>query len=155
MQNQLFRQKSLDRISSPEELHDYMRVTTPRLWMILATVVALLVGLIVYASSATLENTMNITVHVDTASYQLEEDGETFTKTLVTTAVPMDSMDQIKPGMTVRLKGETGKVDMLFSSGDEVNYLILMEKEVLTIPDGDYDAELVLESSTPISFLWN
>ena len=50
MDNGLFRKKSIDRISSPEELHDYMRVTSPRLWMILAAVVLLLVGFIVYAS---------------------------------------------------------------------------------------------------------
>ena len=31
MQNELFRQKSIERISSPEALHDYMRVTSPRL----------------------------------------------------------------------------------------------------------------------------
>lgn len=35
MENNLFRKKSLEHISSPEELHDYMRVTSPRLWMIL------------------------------------------------------------------------------------------------------------------------
>ena len=47
MENGLFRKKSLERISSPEELHDYMRVTSPRLWMILAAIVVLLVGFIV------------------------------------------------------------------------------------------------------------
>jgi threonine dehydratase len=44
MENGLFRQKSMDHISSPESLHDYMRVTSPRLWMILAAIVALLEG---------------------------------------------------------------------------------------------------------------
>ena len=62
MENGLFRKKSMERISSPEELHDYMRVTSPRLWMILGAIVALLVGFIVYASTATMENTMPITV---------------------------------------------------------------------------------------------
>ena len=51
MGNQLFRQKSLDRISSPEELHDYMRVTSPRLWMILGAILVLLAGFIAYAST--------------------------------------------------------------------------------------------------------
>ena len=62
MESQLFRKKSMERISSPEELHDYMRVTSPRLWMILAAIVALLAGFIVYASTATLENTMPLKV---------------------------------------------------------------------------------------------
>ena len=56
MESGLFRQKSVERISSPEDLHEYMRVTSPRLWMILTAIVVLLAGFIVYASTTTLEN---------------------------------------------------------------------------------------------------
>ena len=65
MGNQLFRKESLDRISSPEQLHDYMRVTSPRMWMILSAIAALLIGFIVYASTTTMESTININVLVD------------------------------------------------------------------------------------------
>lgn len=65
MGDQLFRKESLERISSPEQLHDYMRVTSPRMWMILSAIAALLVGFIVYASTTTMENTININVLVD------------------------------------------------------------------------------------------
>ena len=67
MDNQLFREKSLKHISSPEELHHYLRVTGPRLWMILTAVVALLIGFIVYASTVTMENTMPIKIAGGTA----------------------------------------------------------------------------------------
>ena len=43
-QNQIFRQKSLDQISSPEQLHDYLHVTNPTVWLALAAVILLLVG---------------------------------------------------------------------------------------------------------------
>ena len=33
MENKLFRQKSIDRVLSPEQLQDYMRVTNPGVWM--------------------------------------------------------------------------------------------------------------------------
>ena len=46
----------METISSPEQLHDYMRVTSPRLWMLLGAIVVLLVGFIAYASTATMEN---------------------------------------------------------------------------------------------------
>ena len=72
MENPLFRKKSLDHISSPEELHDYMRVTSPRLWMILAAIIVLLAGFAVYASTATMENTMPIRVQVE--HYDASED---------------------------------------------------------------------------------
>ncbi len=49
MENGLFRKKSLERISSPEQLHDYMHVTSPRLWMLLIAVAVLLIGFLAYA----------------------------------------------------------------------------------------------------------
>ena len=48
MNNSIFRQKSIDRISSPEKLDDYIRVTTPSVWIVLASIVILLVGTIVW-----------------------------------------------------------------------------------------------------------
>ena len=40
----LFREKSLEAVESPEALNDYLRVTSPGVWLVLAAVVALLVG---------------------------------------------------------------------------------------------------------------
>ena len=36
-----------------------------------------------------------------------------------------------------------------------IQLMIQMNKESLPLPSGECDAELVLESTTPISFLWN
>ena len=42
MKNDLFRKSSIDRISSPEQLNDYIRVTNPSIWVILAAIIILL-----------------------------------------------------------------------------------------------------------------
>lgn len=42
----IFREKSLERVSSPEALNDYIRVTTPSVWIVLAAAVLLLVGML-------------------------------------------------------------------------------------------------------------
>lgn len=44
----IFRQKSIDKISSPEKHDDYIRVTTPSVWIPLAAIAILLVGVIVW-----------------------------------------------------------------------------------------------------------
>ena len=44
----LFREKSLEAIQSPESLNDYLRVTSPGVWLVLAAVIALLVGMILW-----------------------------------------------------------------------------------------------------------
>ncbi|MBR4341524.1 MAG: hypothetical protein IKP88_02245 [Lachnospiraceae bacterium] len=44
----VFRQKSLDKVSSPEKLDDYVRVTTPSVWITLAAIVLLLIGAVLW-----------------------------------------------------------------------------------------------------------
>ena len=51
----LFRQKNLDRISSPEQLRDYIRVTTPGVWIVLLAIIILLAGVLIWAAVGSLE----------------------------------------------------------------------------------------------------
>lgn len=48
MNSSIFREKSIERVSSPEKLDDYIRVTTPSVWITLAAIVILLVGVIAW-----------------------------------------------------------------------------------------------------------
>ena len=158
MSNTLFRQKSMDRISSPEELHDYMRVTSPRLWMILAAIVVLLTGFIVYASTANMENTVNVRVTIENLESDPDEtnpDGERYT--FVSGTYPLTMKDVLQTGMVIRIGQETGIISWIGNSAedDEIYVMFKMNKDYLPLPDGECDAELVLESTTPISFLWN
>ncbi len=45
----IFRKKSLERVSSPEQLNDYIRVTAPSVWVILAATLLLIAGTLVWA----------------------------------------------------------------------------------------------------------
>lgn len=45
----LFRKKSLEKLTSPEELGDYIRVAKPRIWITLGAIVALLLAGILWA----------------------------------------------------------------------------------------------------------
>ena len=158
MENGLFRKKSMERISSPEELHDYMRVTSPRLWMILGAIVALLVGFIVYASTATMENTMTIKVQLYQDEFPAEDtaSGEAERYTSLFAELPNTMKDQVEIGMTVRLGKEQGKISWIGVQPNGMMALdIQAENSYIPMPEGEYDAKLVLESTTPISFLWN
>ena len=48
MNQQLFRKSSIDRVSSPEQLNDYIKVTNPGVWLVLAAVIVLLMGACVW-----------------------------------------------------------------------------------------------------------
>ena len=45
----IFRKKSLDRVTSPEQLNDYIKVTTPSVWVILAATLLLIFGTLFWA----------------------------------------------------------------------------------------------------------
>lgn len=153
-----YREGSRQNASSAERLREYLQVTSPRLWMLLTAVIALLAGVIVLACTATIENTMELQVTV-----RYYADGEERTPdipegefTSVTAVQPLSMKDTLEPGMKLRVAGEEGELAYMYNTTEgELGLAFDMEKEKLGIPDGEYDAELVLESVTPISFLLN
>ena len=48
MNDKIFRKKSVDKMSSPEQLNDYVKVTNPGVWMALAAIAVLLIGICVW-----------------------------------------------------------------------------------------------------------
>lgn len=50
MSDSVFRQKSMDKITSPEQMNDYIRVSNPSVWMVLAAVIVLLLGVCVWGA---------------------------------------------------------------------------------------------------------
>ncbi len=53
----VFRKKSMDRVSSPEQLNDYIKVTTPSVWLVLIAVILLLAGMLAWSIFGTVEAT--------------------------------------------------------------------------------------------------
>ena len=47
--NSIFREKSMKRVSSPESLNDYIRVTSPSVWVVLIALLVLLVGMLTWS----------------------------------------------------------------------------------------------------------
>ena len=45
----IFREKSMDRISGPESLNDYIRVTSPSVWVALLALLILLAGMLTWS----------------------------------------------------------------------------------------------------------
>ena len=41
----IFREKSLERVSQPDDLNDYIRVASPSVWIVLIAIILLLIGI--------------------------------------------------------------------------------------------------------------
>ena len=48
MDNGLFRKSSVDRMNSPEQLNEYVRVVRPGVWIVLGAVALLLAGVVIW-----------------------------------------------------------------------------------------------------------
>ena len=149
MDSKLFRKESLERFSSPEALHDYLRITSPQLWMVLTAVLCLAAGFVLYASSATMEETLPVQITVDL----FEEEGDTWS--LVTAELPKGNKGMVKTGMPVRFSGLTGRVETVYETEDVLGLLIKTEKNPIGLPEGTYEGVIVTEKNTPIGFLLN
>ncbi|MBO6148539.1 MAG: hypothetical protein J6O55_04280 [Lachnospiraceae bacterium] len=49
----IFREKSMQRLSSPEQLNDYIKVSSAGMWLVLIGIILILVGALVWATFGT------------------------------------------------------------------------------------------------------
>lgn len=158
MDKQIFRKASIDRISSPEQLNDYIRVSNPGVWMVLSAVIVLLAGVCVWGIFGHLES------KVDTAG--ICENG------VFTCYVTEEKQGQIKPGMAVNVDGASLVVSgisakpaavsagmdaylMYLGGFTEGEWLYEVTAKAGALADGSYKAEIVTESVSPMSFIMN
>lgn len=135
--NSIFRQKSLESISSPEQLTDYLRVTNPAIWSILAAVILLLGGLFAWSTVGQLETVANGTAVVENGMAQI--------------MVLDTNKGTVTSGMTVRI----GTTESVISTTEQDEYGRMIAYAPVTITDGKYDVKIVTESISPITFLFS
>lgn len=157
MENRVFRKKSIDRVSSPEQLNDYIHVTNPSVWTILLAVIIFLIGVLVWG----------VFGHMDT---KLTVAGICRDDTL-TCYVKETDIESVKAGMTVTVGEYEYEVAFVESKPitvtDELEdyalhlgglqigewvYPVIINTE---LEDGTYQAKITIESVSPISFIIN
>ena len=127
------RQKTPDRISSPDQLTDYLRVTNPGIWVLLASIVLFLAGVFVWFTIGTLESTAAVKVSV--ASQQA-------------TVIPKEAT-VLTEGMPLRVASGEYTLDSVGTDEYDRSFGVAEVK----LPDGVYDGIVVTEQTHLISFL--
>lgn len=157
MNDKIFRKKSIDRMSLPEQLNDYIKVTNPGVWMALAAIVILLIGVCVWGVFGKLETKLPVAA--------VSQDGQTVLY------VKEDNIASVRENMSVYVGDETYKVTSVsaqpvavteeiseyarhtgeLSIGEWV-YVVQIDGN---IPDGAYRAQIVTDSVSPLYFVFN
>lgn len=133
MADDLFRKKSLDKIKSPEQLNDYVRVANPGVWLLLCAVVVLLIGFCVWGIFGQIKTTVPAQITVDSGKIICTVDGD---------------IDKIEAGMTV----EVGDTNGVVKSVDAESGLVEID---ISLSNGVYEGEIVTENIAPLSFVFN
>lgn len=155
--NTIFRKASLDRVSSPEQLNDYIKISRPGVWLILGTVIALLIGVCVWGVFGSLTSTKDAVAVVQGGK--------------ATCYVTAEEAKSFVPGMEVRIEDSTGSITSiatapvevtgdfdayaLYLSGMKAGDWVVPVTVDISVPDGAYTAKIVLETISPISFVLN
>ena len=132
----LFRQKTIDKMSSPDELTDYLKVTSPSVWAVLAAVVVLLAGLIAWACVGTLPTKVDASVVVQGGA----------------ASVHVSDSHDIQEGMQLTVDSQEPQERTIESvSTDEQGKPV--GHASVDLPDGTYDGTLVVDETRAIDFL--
>lgn len=138
MEETLFRQKSLDKVKSPDDLSEYIKVVNPSVWLLIVSILVLLLGLCcwgIFGSIQTVVHTQAQCTGGEVVCLLSREEGS-----------------RVKPGMSVSVERTRGVVREVRSQAEgSACYLTLEEP----IPDGSYDTDIIVESIHPIFFLLN
>lgn len=147
----------MERISSPEQLNDYVRVSNPSVWLILLAVAFVLAGVCVWGIFGRLETV------IDTVG--VCRDGK------ITCYVSDENIKSVKVGMKVTVNGGDFEISEIAKKPIEIDenfdsYAMyvgeLKEGEWMNevtakapIESGTYSAKITTDSVSPISFVMN
>ena len=151
----IFREKAITRVTSPEQLNEYIRVATPGIWFILVAILLALAGMFVWFIFGKVDATLTTAGIVQSGS--------------LTCYVPEDKRAEVNVGDTVTVNGQTYRIEAigtepvsvteefpeygLHVGGLTVGQWAYPATVKAGIPDGVYQAVITTETINPISFL--
>ena len=153
----LFREKSLEAVESPEALNDYLRVTTPGVWLVLCAVIALLVGGVFWSIFGRINTSVSVAVTSDGGKsvclvpYAALQDvlAEGRTVNVEGKEYPLEVSADVETTIVSETTSPIVRVAGGFGIGD-VAVMIPVEAE---LDDGVYQGSVQTESLQPISLL--
>jgi len=152
----LFRQKSLKRFSSPEELNQYIKSTSPSVWILLASFIILLTGVMVWA----------VFGKIDSACVAgcVVENGE------LTVYLPEADQEKIREDSYVEIEGDSYTISAVegpILATDASDSFLLQAAQISSgewfclvkgktdLKDGKYKGKVIFEQISPITFIMN
>lgn len=154
----IFREKSLERVTSPEQLDSYIKVVNPAIWIVFSAIAVLLIGAIIFCAVFKLETKTvksvavvknnEVTLYIAGADRQSVSSGMTVHIANSDYLFPEGDMDAVK----LFTATDSAITSVIGTTDEEYAYKI---KFYADIPNGVYTCSIVANEVTPLSLLLN
>lgn len=139
MSKPIFRQKSLDKVKSPDQLNTYIQISNPSVWILLVSVIFLLLGFCLWGIFGQLRTVIQTDAHCSAG--------------VITCTLTDADAENVRPGMDAFIDGQQGIVaEVTVRTGGGSTCILTMPSP---LPEGIYQAQIEVERIHPISFLTN
>ena len=153
----LFREKNMEQIESPEALDDYLQVTSPGIWVVLATIVVFLVGACIWGAFGHIDSTVKAAVVADGKETVCLVPESALSSAVADRSVKIDKTEyELSPeSLEPQVISEDTNIYWILagnlSIGDIVYRIPLSE----SLDEGVYSGTIATETLTPMSLLLN
>jgi len=137
-QQGIYRESSLEKIQSPDQLDQYLKVTTPAVWILLAAVILLLGAAFWWSSQTAIASKVNATGSVKQGVLTIPLETE-------------EARKIVKEGMEVDVGELTDTIDYIQTKNDGA----VVAVAIVTLPDGNYPVSISYKSTQLMSLLFN
>ncbi len=152
----LFREKSLEAVESPESLNDYLRVTSPGVWLVMASVIVLLAGGILWSIFGHIRTTANFAVAVTPEKSVCYVTYDVIDKVMARGIIRVEDTDYpLRTDVECEMDFITEDISprVLLAGNLSIGDLVIQVPVITDLDEGYYTGEVVTEDLQPISLL--
>lgn len=156
MSEKIFREKSLEKVNSPEKLDECLKVTSASVWFLLIGIIALLVGVIVWGYFGKLNTYAKTGCLLDGKSAYCYSKQEEFSKIEVGQTIIIDNQEFVVESKTnngvLIPEGYDYLKHLIDAQDDEFVFEVSCKSD---LNPGIYEGKVVVEQISPLKFVFN
>ena len=155
--NTIFRDKSIDRLSSPDQLNDYIRLSNPGIWFILAAIMIILIGAVVFGTFGHIDSTVPGVGICDGGKMVClvkKEYGDRFRDNMKVSVDDNEYSVSLRSDKPVTVWTTTDAYALTVGDMQPGEWVYELDVDG-TFTDGAYAVNIITEEVSPLSFLFN
>ena len=153
----LFREKNMEQIESPEALDDYLQVTSPGVWIMLATIVVFLLGACIWGIFGHIDSTMKAAVIADGKKTVCLVPESALSSAVENRVVKIDNKEyELSPEtLEPEVVSEDTNIYWILAGNLNIGDIVYQIPVSESMEEGVYSGTIVTETLSPISLLLN